>query len=291
MPLVNSPSKKAFKKNVEVEMESGKPQKQSLAIAFSVQRKNKRKMAHGGPVKAGRPGGESENTNEPKIHPGANGQYEAPPAKEFMAKKFPTGSATPQNSGSHAPGKVQYMGKEAADPLFMAEGGVACAHCQGTGMYGGMSENTNEPHLEPGATGHYSAVKKEMYDGDKEQGGFNPHESYKHPSEEEYMDDRMPAYAHGGSIAERIRSEQKFKSLDEEGNIDDPFDNGEGISQFQEEGPAVRQKYNSYARNYNQGDDRQISKQPMESKGDEREEESENKQDRVGAIRKKLKKG
>lgn len=51
MPLIKSKSKKAFSKNVESEMESGKPQPQALAIAFSVKRKaGKKKMAQGGAV-------------------------------------------------------------------------------------------------------------------------------------------------------------------------------------------------------------------------------------------------
>lgn len=49
MPLMNSPSKKAMSKNIETEMKAGKPQKQSIAIAYSIQKKNKRKkMADGG---------------------------------------------------------------------------------------------------------------------------------------------------------------------------------------------------------------------------------------------------
>ena len=48
MPLIQGKSKKSFGKNVGKEMEAGKPQKQALAIAFSVQRKNKKKMADGG---------------------------------------------------------------------------------------------------------------------------------------------------------------------------------------------------------------------------------------------------
>lgn len=53
MPLMQGKSKKAFGENIKTEMEAGKPQKQSLAIAFSVQRKNKRKkMAKGGEVSA-----------------------------------------------------------------------------------------------------------------------------------------------------------------------------------------------------------------------------------------------
>lgn len=38
MPLKKSKSEKAFKSNVEAEMKAGKPQKQALAIAYSVKR-------------------------------------------------------------------------------------------------------------------------------------------------------------------------------------------------------------------------------------------------------------
>jgi hypothetical protein len=38
MPLVKSTSKEAFRKNVKAEVASGKPQKQAVAIAYSVQR-------------------------------------------------------------------------------------------------------------------------------------------------------------------------------------------------------------------------------------------------------------
>ena len=38
MPLVKSKSEKAFRKNVEAEMKAGKPQKQAVAIAYSVKR-------------------------------------------------------------------------------------------------------------------------------------------------------------------------------------------------------------------------------------------------------------
>ncbi len=42
MPLEKSKSKKAFQKNVKAEIEAGKPQKQAVAIAYSVQRKAKK---------------------------------------------------------------------------------------------------------------------------------------------------------------------------------------------------------------------------------------------------------
>lgn len=47
MPLSRGKSKKAFSHNVEAEMHAGKPQKQALAIAYSMQRRSK-KMAKGG---------------------------------------------------------------------------------------------------------------------------------------------------------------------------------------------------------------------------------------------------
>lgn len=46
MPLVKSKSKQAFGTNIKREMEAGKPQKQAVAIAYSVKRealKNKLK--------------------------------------------------------------------------------------------------------------------------------------------------------------------------------------------------------------------------------------------------------
>jgi len=48
MPLVHSKSNKAFKSNLKAELNAGKPQKQALAIAYSVQRRSHK--AHGGPV-------------------------------------------------------------------------------------------------------------------------------------------------------------------------------------------------------------------------------------------------
>lgn len=39
MPLTKSPSKKAFSQNVKREIQAGKPQKQAVAIAYSVKRK------------------------------------------------------------------------------------------------------------------------------------------------------------------------------------------------------------------------------------------------------------
>lgn len=50
MPLSLGKSKKAFSKNVETEMKSGKPQDQALAIAYSM--KKRKKMAKGGRIQS-----------------------------------------------------------------------------------------------------------------------------------------------------------------------------------------------------------------------------------------------
>lgn len=48
MPLIHSGSKKAMGKNIKAEMHAGKPQKQAIAIAYDIQRRNKK--AYGGMV-------------------------------------------------------------------------------------------------------------------------------------------------------------------------------------------------------------------------------------------------
>jgi len=54
MPLIKGKSKHAFEHNIKAEMEAGKPQKQSLAIAYSMKRKAaKKKMAMGGSADEG----------------------------------------------------------------------------------------------------------------------------------------------------------------------------------------------------------------------------------------------
>jgi hypothetical protein len=60
MPLSRGKSEKAFKQNVRTEMDAGKPQNQSLAIAYSMKRK-KKKMAEGGQV--------TDNYQSPKSGP------------------------------------------------------------------------------------------------------------------------------------------------------------------------------------------------------------------------------
>lgn len=50
MPLIKSKSDKAFEKNIKAEIAAGKPQKQAVAIAYSVKRKAEQVKKDGGQV-------------------------------------------------------------------------------------------------------------------------------------------------------------------------------------------------------------------------------------------------
>ncbi len=73
MPLIKSKSKKAFSKNVEKEMEAGKPQKQALAIAYNTQRSaGRKKMAFGGKAEADKapfPGSDMNSAADTMVSP------------------------------------------------------------------------------------------------------------------------------------------------------------------------------------------------------------------------------
>lgn len=73
MPLIKSKSGKAVGKNIKKEMDAGKPHKQAIAIALSVQRKAK-KMASGGEAK------------KPEEQKGGGGALDYTPDQEKVKK-------------------------------------------------------------------------------------------------------------------------------------------------------------------------------------------------------------
>lgn len=50
MPLFKGASKKVMSKNIKTEMDAGKPQKQSIAIAYNMAKRNGKKMSKGGSI-------------------------------------------------------------------------------------------------------------------------------------------------------------------------------------------------------------------------------------------------
>ncbi len=111
MPLIKSGSKKAFQKNVKAEMEAhpgADHRAQNLAIAYSIKRKNRKKMADGGKVQSDMSGGQKRGPegypkyqeqaqNEKGVHTPVSG-----------VTQFPGGKGTSE-AGDMA--KERYAGK------------------------------------------------------------------------------------------------------------------------------------------------------------------------------------
>jgi hypothetical protein len=89
MPLMPGKSKKAFSKNVETEMKAGKPQNQSLAIAYNIKSKNKKKMAKGGV--ATEYGKGPEKTTEPGV-PARKADDRREPDSATMSEQWSKGN-------------------------------------------------------------------------------------------------------------------------------------------------------------------------------------------------------
>lgn len=100
MPLIKSASKKAVGKNIEAEMSAGKPKKQSLAIALSVQdtnKKKKKKMADGGfvqDVKGDEASGLAYAKKDGMGKKNAEGQVKAPSGERPMRSPGPIPNAS-----------------------------------------------------------------------------------------------------------------------------------------------------------------------------------------------------
>lgn len=131
MPLVHGKSKKSFEKNVKTEIESGKPLKQSLAIAYDVQRKAKKKAKKENPAEnASTPafreyaeekmaeGGEVEGRRMKRVS-GSSFYYK--PDDETLAKM----REKKQDPNWHPPMKLE--GEE--EEMKYAHGGHVCSKC------------------------------------------------------------------------------------------------------------------------------------------------------------------
>lgn len=88
MPLIKNKSKAAFGHNVGAEMNAGKPQKQALAIAYSIKRKG-RKMAKGGQVPPQMEPREEQEHDHPMEHPAEPMQRVSPEATDADKMKSP----------------------------------------------------------------------------------------------------------------------------------------------------------------------------------------------------------
>lgn len=141
MPLIHSKSKKAIGENIEKEMDEGKPKKQSIAIALSVQRNAKaKKMAQGGMIPSG-----SQDTKEPPM-PSPKPDDRRLPPKEYMSGKMDS----PEDQQIMSMVESILMKRRGR---MMAEGGMV-----------DIEENGEESGSTPFDTMNSDAAKKELYD-------------------------------------------------------------------------------------------------------------------------------
>lgn len=300
MPLIKSKSKEAFEKNVSKEMESGKPQKQSIAIAYNVQKhaKKKKKMAFGGEAEAdGNPGTPKAKPDDRRLDPkdymstdkwaGGPDPERKPddkrlPEDEYMADQFDKADPA-QKPMKTPPGENQRernsSSYSATDDKY-AEGGPV-QNKKGT-------EQTFEDYADETHTSH---PDPEQY----AKGGkvMNPKlsESKKSPDTED-------AEEHYSSIADAILAKKKkAKMFAEGGEVEDESlmgdsDSPEGHSDIFDNAQEEPNRY--YRRNEdevlkeNYDSDFMDSKQPEDSNehGDSIDSDDH---DMVEAIRKKMK--
>lgn len=137
MPLFKGKSKKDFAHNVKEEVSEGKPQKQALAIAYSMKKKKK---ASGGTVESG----------DAEMNYADGGQVSKEEADKF-AKGLgqPPDQPGPQKMSA---GGNPYSKMEESQRPNMADGGevnpmmeVTCPHCTKSFSHGGQVANSDEP--------------------------------------------------------------------------------------------------------------------------------------------------
>lgn len=254
MPLMQGKSKKSFSKNVETEMDEGKPQKQSLAIAYAVMKKNKRKkMAEGGPIK---------NPPAPDLHEAAD-----------KAMKDVTGGIDSRMKTRQAAGSPGYaLGGAVSGP----------EHKPFSRNPGAPAPKPDDRHL---PEDEYMADDMDAPVGSTSRGPMIT------ISKAEYDALRSGgSYAKGGMIDRRAESisdailEKKHRMA--EGGMVDLEANSEEVAR------SPYDKYNADAGDEEQYDLDQLSDDPEDSNesGDGREDDESDKHDMISAIRKRMRK-
>jgi hypothetical protein len=162
MPLIKSRSKKAFSKNVETEMSAGKPQNQSLAIAYSVKRKAKKKasggtvesgsrdmnMADGGSVSSGK----TRWQNEKGVH-SESGSYDKPGKSDSGVYIRSHGSSSDKSKGLLKREHEDIMGQQRQiKPKLqgLAEGGSVSAKTEKRPMPNDSHNDSDETRRNKG---------------------------------------------------------------------------------------------------------------------------------------------
>ena len=289
MPLIKSKSKKAFKENVEKEMKSGKPQDQSLAIAYAIKRKNPKKMSKGGLAtvpEQSRPMPESKANDAAMIQrapaPKAKTQPMSAPSMvhskviktskvDALGRKIPDMADMPPQkhkgmSEDKGPAEDEFMSGE-MEPQY-AEGGMI----NGLLSMGEAEEDQNPGTPSRKPDDHRLPMDEYMADHFAEGGMIDDMEQPQPEADE----DRH------ASIAAAIMA-KRAKMMAKGGQVD--------IDRNNDEEPNAYYKHNKEALDWRMDEDFEDMSQPLDSNehGDSREMGESDKHDMISQIRAKMK--
>lgn len=224
MPLIEGKSKKSFEKNIETEMHAGKPQKQSLAIAYAMKRKAEHNkdahMCSGGecdhPSHAMKmaDGGDAPQLDPQKVDAFEQGFL----GKSYKPQPQPTRQAS--NDGYAEGGSVKSKRERAMEAFHkMAEGGMLTdsgyqshdkPEIDGDLMPEAHLKQELAEHIHHEPT-HDSAVDHAVMNqiGDEDEGAGDMDSI--HPMVKRIMMGRAQGYSEGGKVA----NEESGESTDE----------------------------------------------------------------------------
>lgn len=312
---MKSPSKKAFKHNMEAEMSAGKPKDQSLAISYDIQRRNKRKkMAEGGSVSAkteARPM-PSERANDAK-DVSQNSSDKAPsqdkwtdqPTVAQAQRPSITKLSRPKMANSHF--KVRDRDDVDKEEQMMSSMPPAPATEQPDREYDEeeAKKSGTAPHpMKMMAEGGMINKKVSMHSAEEDEvqhpEGLEEDDDSMSPAQDEYMASR---FAEGGEVEEDhhdsivaaiMAKKARQMQMDSDSADDHMAMMAEGgevdIDSNGEESPEDFTDRNEAALKENYDSDMDRVHEPMDSNehADMREDDEENKMDMISAIRSRM---
>ena len=257
MPLIKSGSKKAFEKNVKTEMEanpSKKDRAQNLAIAYNVQRQNKKKkMAEGG-VAISAPA--EHMVNEESMTP------EEMKMLDGFRKHIKMGG-TADNFSMEGRPDADRGNKE-----MLAEGGVADFEHDKMVTIDDEKDTADMKMLKGFKPGHEKVLDAKMEH---------------HVDEDDRTPEDMEMLAEGGSIAEMIRAKRKRKMMADGGEVDLKWNGKEHLNEEDD------LSFDAGRKDRIMGEDLDKIKQPMDSNEHADKLSDEDAHDMISKIRARMK--
>lgn len=248
MPLIQSKSKKALKENIATEMEAHPEKKsQDLAIAYSIQRRNKKKkMAQGGEISAAdekRPMPEDEHAD--KAMAARNSGAEAPKKASWIDD---TWSSQASESKSKASSDIELSAQngsmdgidDAVTPEEMdmirrhrmAKGGMAKQHA---------NESSESSPLSPHKEMSLEDIAQRMNELERKRdmlahGGMPKDEDRESSDMIQRLIDKRQKYAEGGEVADVSRNADEDHNFEDQVSFDalrkENYSESEGLNQL-----------------------------------------------------------